>query len=369
MAVLAAVPLPPTSAADAAPAPGWRLTWATDFSGSALPNQCASYGGPYDGGASYWLADEVTVSGGLLRLGIQRRDHGGKRYTTGGVACYKVAQTYGRYEWRARVPPGKGIDSYAALWPVKNTPNQATLVEILGVPGHEVMAVTNEYGSGSTGEHIAGTYAGAIHTYVIEWTPTRFRLPCRRRTAVHLRPGLEGLEVNQLRRQQRRRLHRPAGRGNQVAGRVPGRPAECVRIRAGHRGTDWGIWIADLSCGDAHAGDHAGCESSHRDRGVDRSAGAFPGGRSFGPRLAVRPRRGAGGRSGFWWSPWSPAGSGWRDFVGDSDWNSEIHSGQPCPPRGVKLDDRSDRWRACAVLTCLTGRRVDGTGTPAETPL
>jgi beta-glucanase (GH16 family) len=176
VAVLAAVPLPPTSAADAAPAPGWRLTWATDFSGSALPSQCASYGGPYDGGASYWLADEVTVSGGLLRLGIQRRDHGGKAYTTGGVACYKVAQTYGRYEWRARVPPGKGIDSYAALWPIKNTPNQATLAEILGVPGHEVMAVTNEYGSGSTGEHIAGTYAGAFHTYVIEWTPTRFRL-------------------------------------------------------------------------------------------------------------------------------------------------------------------------------------------------
>jgi len=157
-------------------APGWRQIFSADFNGVSLPSQCVKYSGPYAGGASYWMHDEVNVSGGLLRLGIQRRAQGGKPYPSGGVSCYKVAQIFGRYEWRAKVPPGKGIDSYATLWQDGGGDNHRTLVEILGVPGKEIMAVTNAYGSGVADDHIAGRYAGGFHTYAIEWTPAAFRL-------------------------------------------------------------------------------------------------------------------------------------------------------------------------------------------------
>ncbi len=166
----------PATGRTVASAPGWRQTFSTDFNGTSLPSQCVKYSGPYGGGASYWMHDEVSVSGGLLRLGIQRRAQGGKPYTSGGVSCYKVAQIYGRYEWRAKVPPGKGIDSYATLWQDGGGDNHRTLVEILGVPGKEIMAVTNAYGSGVADDHIAGRYADGFHTYAIEWTPAAFRL-------------------------------------------------------------------------------------------------------------------------------------------------------------------------------------------------
>jgi len=165
-----------TGAAEAAGAAGWRLTFSTDFSGSSLPTRCGTYSGEYPGGASYWLDDEVSVSGGLLRVGIQRREHAGRQYTSGGVTCYGLPQTYGKYEWRAKVPLGRGIDSYATLWPTTSAPNQAAFVEILAAPGAEVMAVTNEYGSGRARGRINGRYSDAFHTYAMEWTPTRFRL-------------------------------------------------------------------------------------------------------------------------------------------------------------------------------------------------
>jgi len=184
VALLAVVAVYAPSAAQAkqatgrtvASAPGWRQIFSTDFNGTSLPSQCVKYSGPYGGGASYWMHDEVNVSGGLLRLGIQRREKGGKPYTSGGVSCYKVAQIYGRYEWRAKIPPGKGIDSYATLWQDGGGGDHRTLVEILGVPGKEIMAVTNAYGSGVADDHIAGRYADGFHTYAIEWTPTAFRL-------------------------------------------------------------------------------------------------------------------------------------------------------------------------------------------------
>src|SRR5262249_26966128 len=129
-------------------APGWKLLWSNDFNGSDIPDKCARYGGAYDGGDSFWVPEEARVSGGLLHLGIRAGQREGKHYLSGGVTCYKLEIKYGRFEWRARVPKGKGIDSYATLWPQDDLLNQAALIEILGVPGKEQLSITNEYGSG-----------------------------------------------------------------------------------------------------------------------------------------------------------------------------------------------------------------------------
>lgn len=161
----------------AAAAPGWRQVFSTDFTGTALPKGCGKYGGPYPGGATYWDEDNVVVSGGMLRIVIEKRTQGSMPYTAGGMGCFDAARTYGKFEWRAKVPLGKGIDSYATLWMADeaDTGNES-LVEILGVPGAETMAVSNGYGAGMVGEHIAGRYSDAFHTYTIEWLPDRFRV-------------------------------------------------------------------------------------------------------------------------------------------------------------------------------------------------
>jgi beta-glucanase (GH16 family) len=166
-----------TAAAVAATAqPGWRLAFSDDFDGSSLDrSHWATYEGPYAGASgNYWRPDDVLVSGGKLRIRIQKRSFGGRSYTSGGVSNYALSQTYGRYQFRARIPKGKGIDSYGTLWP-KDGDADATLVELLA-PGGESAYLTNAYGSGRTGRTIGGNFSDAFHTYTIEWSPGRFRI-------------------------------------------------------------------------------------------------------------------------------------------------------------------------------------------------
>lgn len=157
---------------------GWRPLFATDFSGTDLPAGCEAYEGPQGGSAaSYYRPDEVTVHDGLLHLTMRQRDVGGRPYTAGGIGCRAVAQTFGRYEFRAKVPTGVGIDSFVTLWPTETGHDKdATLVEILGRPGAEKAYLTNQYGSGSSQVTVAGSYSDDFHTYTIEWTPSFFRV-------------------------------------------------------------------------------------------------------------------------------------------------------------------------------------------------
>jgi hypothetical protein len=157
---------------------GWRPLFATDFSGSSLPPECVAYEGPQGGVAvNYYRPDEVTVSGGVLHLGMRRLGFKGRPFTSGGVGCRQVVQTYGRYEFRAKTPLGVGIDSFITLWPAEaGHDKDATLVEILPRPGDEKAYLTNQYGSGSTQVTVPGSFSADFHTYTIEWTPTFFRV-------------------------------------------------------------------------------------------------------------------------------------------------------------------------------------------------
>lgn len=155
-------------------ASSWKPVRTEEFSGTALPKGCGRYGGPYTGGASYWIAQDAVVSGGLLHLKLERRSAGGRSWTSGGVGCWDWAQTYGKFEIRAKVPSGKGIDSYFTLWPVKGA--SWTGVELLA-PGPETAYVTNGHGTATPDtSRVAGRYSDAFHTYLVEWTPKLTRI-------------------------------------------------------------------------------------------------------------------------------------------------------------------------------------------------
>ena len=68
----------------------------------------------------HYVADEVRVAGGNLILRSDKRDYGGRKYTSGRVDTRdKFSFTYGEVEWRAKLPTGQFavvlINSYY-LW-------------------------------------------------------------------------------------------------------------------------------------------------------------------------------------------------------------------------------------------------------------
>src|SRR4051794_4806697 len=100
-------------------ASSWKTNHAVDFSAPKRPKGCEAYNGPYTGGKSFWSKDDVKISGGMLRLYLRERSVSGRSWTSGGLACLGWGQSYGRFEMRAKMPPGRGIDSYLGLSPTK----------------------------------------------------------------------------------------------------------------------------------------------------------------------------------------------------------------------------------------------------------
>jgi beta-glucanase (GH16 family) len=162
--------------ATAAPS-SWDTNRTEEFSRDSLPKGCTPYGGPYEGGKSYWTKDGVRLADGLLRLRLVKKTAAtGYPYTSGGVGCWDWAQQYGRFEVRAKVPRGKGIDSYITLMPSKGgQPEAWTGVELLA-PGPDTAYITNGFGTGAETARVPGTYSDGFHTYVIEWAPNLVRM-------------------------------------------------------------------------------------------------------------------------------------------------------------------------------------------------
>lgn len=149
-----------------------------EFSGSTLPGACEPYTGKYTAGKSAWSKSDVDVSGGLLQLKLEKKKTSGKPYTSGAIGCWGWPQKYGKYEVKAKIPKGKGIDSSLTLVPAKvakSNTTEFTSLELLA-PGPDTAYVTNGYGTKSESAQIAGDYAGEFHTYAIEWAPKHLRM-------------------------------------------------------------------------------------------------------------------------------------------------------------------------------------------------
>ncbi|HNT33577.1 MAG TPA: glycoside hydrolase family 16 protein [bacterium] len=100
-----------------------KLVWSDEFDGTSLdstkwdvPNKEPRHGG------SVWMADQVSVSDGILRLGISLITDPTNSYKCGAVrtrARYTTdlfSQTYGYFEARCQLPKNVGADYWAAFW-------------------------------------------------------------------------------------------------------------------------------------------------------------------------------------------------------------------------------------------------------------
>jgi beta-glucanase (GH16 family) len=173
--VIIAAPAGAGQAATPTSGSSWKTVRTEEFSSSALPSGCGPYTGTYSGGQSAWSSKDVDLGDGLLKLSLEKKKASGRPYSSGGIGCWGWAQKYGRYEVRAKVPAGRGIDSYLTLMPSKGGDTAWTGVELLA-PGPETAYITNGYGKASEGARVTGAYSDAFHTYVIEWAPKHIRI-------------------------------------------------------------------------------------------------------------------------------------------------------------------------------------------------
>ncbi|GGM75901.1 family 16 glycosylhydrolase [Dactylosporangium sucinum] len=149
---------------------GWTPVFSDSFDDAGtLPPGCSAY----EDGASF-RREAVTVSDGRLRLALQRRSNGA--LVAGELQCPGVAQQYGRYEFRARVPVGAGIESMVLLRPVDGTArDHASELSLITTGGQDQALVTNGDGRGTSTKTLTGHFRD-WHVYVIEWAPSGFRV-------------------------------------------------------------------------------------------------------------------------------------------------------------------------------------------------
>lgn len=99
--------------------PGWHQVFADDFDRTDLGPWWDAYDGqPAGDPRSLWQPDRVLLDGSTMTLRGERVAGGSDaQLTTGGVSNWKVSQTYGKWEVRARVDAGDDITYAFLLWP------------------------------------------------------------------------------------------------------------------------------------------------------------------------------------------------------------------------------------------------------------
>ncbi len=172
----------------AAPYGNWNIIWDDEFNGTTINTNIWTY----DIGAGGWGNNELEYytsrtnnayeSGGLLHIAAQQESYGGQSFTSARMKTQGlVSWTYGRFEWRVRLPGGNGF--WPALWFLGTN---ITSVSWPGCGEMDVMendgaALTNVQGSLHSGSDETAIYTFAngdsvtnFHTYVLDWSTNSF---------------------------------------------------------------------------------------------------------------------------------------------------------------------------------------------------
>ena len=196
----------------AARRPGWKLVCRDEFDGSEIDRSKWAFAlgnGFFDYGAHQWIHGwgneelqyytdapaNASVQDSVLTISARKEALHGCGYTSArlktrlrdGTALFTTQ--YGRIEFRAQVPWGKGL--WPALWMLPQTDTyggwpasgEIDLMEIVGEKPHEVLNSLH-FGSPGTPSRALITTAHALpdgslvsdwHTYAVEWEPGEIR--------------------------------------------------------------------------------------------------------------------------------------------------------------------------------------------------
>lgn len=190
----------------------WTLVWSDEFEGDCVDLSKWDFdlgNGFFDYRTHTWIAGwgneelqyytdrptNASVKDSVLTIRAVKESLHGCGYTSARLRTCKqdgsplFIKKYGRFEFRAKVPYGKGL--WPALWmlPQANTyggwaaSGEIDVMEIIGEKPHEVLNSIHFGSSGSEGRSLithvhplpdGGTVAD-WHTYVVEWEPGEIR--------------------------------------------------------------------------------------------------------------------------------------------------------------------------------------------------
>jgi hypothetical protein len=144
-----------------------------DFNGGSVDRSLwrSLYSGEYGNGAFAWTPGQIDVGGGLLEIGIERF---GDQWLAGGLSTIPDGQTYGSYEFRARIDEGQGTAGVILLWPSNNTWSDEVDIVETHRGDRDGFAFTN-HGNPWETQYIDADVS-EWHTYRLEWTPGQLLL-------------------------------------------------------------------------------------------------------------------------------------------------------------------------------------------------
>src|SRR5262245_28435488 len=193
------------------PPAGWKLVWHDDFDGKEIDKAKWDFdvgNGFYDYGAHQWIrgwgndelqyytrdADNAFVKDGMLHIRALKESRDGFGFTSARLKTRKkdgsplFNQKYGRFEFRAKLPTGKGV--WPALWMLPQEEKyggwaSSGEIDVMEARGQEPTKVlgTLHYGNRwPANTHLSKDYilprGGTIadfHVYTLEWEPGGIR--------------------------------------------------------------------------------------------------------------------------------------------------------------------------------------------------
>ena len=139
-----------------------------DFNGSSLNRDVWNtlYSGTYWNGAFAWTPSQIEVGGGVLTIATENQ---GGSWASGGLSTIPEGQTYGSYEFRARLDEGQGTSAAILLWPTSNQwTDEVDIVEAFR-GDRQAFAFTN-HGDPNETQYIQLDLS-QWHDYRLDWTP------------------------------------------------------------------------------------------------------------------------------------------------------------------------------------------------------
>ncbi len=168
--------------AQTVPLNGWQQTFADEFERPTLDTarwNIANYAAPHNGEAQYYSPANIGIVAGAMRITSERRNIGGREFASGNITTRdKFAQTFGRFEMRAKLPGTQGL--WPAFWLLPNTGAWPPEIDIMELLGHQPSTVyfTNHWGTYPAVASDSKSFTGAnfttgYHTFAVEWSPGR----------------------------------------------------------------------------------------------------------------------------------------------------------------------------------------------------
>lgn len=171
----------------------WQLVWSDEFDGDTLDTEKWSYmtgtGSEFgldrwgNNELQYYQEENVSVANGVMNITAKRENVESSQFTSGRIRTINMGDwTYGRFEFRAKMPEGKGL--WAAIWMLPTdedyggwaSSGEIDIMEYLGDDATKVYGTIHYGGKWPDNQHRGANYVtddiafnNTFHTFALEW--------------------------------------------------------------------------------------------------------------------------------------------------------------------------------------------------------